>query len=79
MLRQQALDQACEQAREQKLAPLRRRYIDECVQARGRDRAYCERFYSDYGDRSGDRAPLFYDLPACVEAFDHRRSYRRRQ
>lgn len=76
-LRQQALDEACESARAEKLAPLRQRYIDECVRGRGRDQASCERFYSDYGDRSGIRPPLFYDLPECAEAFDYRRSYRR--
>ena len=58
----------CASARAEKLAPLRQRYIDECVRGRGRDR---------YGDRSGTRPPLLYDLPECVEAFDYRRSYRR--
>jgi len=70
---QQQLDQACEAAREQKLAPLRRQYIDECVQKQKKDRAYCERFYSDYGAQSGRRAPLFYDLPECVKAFEYKR------
>jgi hypothetical protein len=36
------------------------------------DRAACERFYADYGSRSGDRAPLFYDLPECVTAHNFR-------
>lgn len=75
--RQLALDQVCESARAQKLAPLRQQFVDECISERGKDKADCERFYSDYGERSGDRAPLFYDLPECVEAFDYRRSYRR--
>jgi hypothetical protein len=33
-------------------------------------RAECERFYADYGARMGGRAPLFYDLPECVAAFE---------
>ncbi len=35
----------------------------------------CQRFYSDYGARTGDRAPLYYDLPECVAAFEYRQSY----
>ena len=70
---QQGLDAACEAARTERLAPLRRQYIDDCVRERGTDRAACERFYADFGARSGNRAPLFYDLPECEEAFNYRR------
>jgi hypothetical protein len=72
--RQAELDAACEEAREHRLAPERRRHIDECVVRKQKpDRAACERFYSDYGAQSGSRAPLYYDLPACVEAFEYRK------
>ena len=72
---QSQLDQACENAREQKLAPLREHYIEECVAKNQRpDRASCERFYADFGAQSGSRAPLFYDLPECVEAFEYKRN-----
>ena len=71
---QARLDAACEAAREEKLAPLRAGFIDECVEKEQRpDRAACERFYADYGNQSGNRAPLFYDLPECVKAFEYRR------
>ena len=71
--RQAELDAACEAAREAKLALLRAQYIEECVAKEQRqDRAACERFYADYGSRSGDRAPLFYDLPECVTAHNFR-------
>jgi len=33
-------------------------------------RGECERFYADYGGRMGGRAPLFYDLPECIAAFE---------
>ena len=72
--KQKELDKACEVAREKKLTPLRERYIAECVEKWEKDRAYCERFYSDYGARLGNRAPLFYDLPECVSAFEYRNS-----
>ena len=71
---QKRLDAACEAAREKKLAPERERHIEECVAKKQRpDRATCERFYADYGNQSGNRAPLYMDLPECVEAFEHRR------
>ena len=74
---QQSLDAACEAARERKLEPERAMYAQECVQKKMKDTLEeCQRFYSDYGARIGDRAPLYYDLPECVAAFDYRQSYR---
>jgi len=71
------LDTSCEQARQRKIAPLREKVIRECVEKEQRpDRASCERFYADYGERTGSQDPLFYDLPECVKADDYRRSYR---
>ena len=76
---QKRLDAECEAARELKLAPERARFIEECVAEKQRaDRAACERFYSDYGARSGNRAPLYLDLPQCVRAYDFRKADRRR-
>ncbi len=72
--RQQArLDAACEAAREKNLSPLRAGYVEECIDNKQRpDRAACERFYADFGNQSGRRAALFYDLPECVKAFEYR-------
>ena len=71
---QAKLDAACEAAREKKLAPMRAGFIEECIEKKQRpDRAACERFYADFGNQSGNRAPLFYDLPECVKAFEYRR------
>jgi len=73
---QATLDAQCEAAREQKLAPERAFYIDECVAKKFKDsRQECERFYRDYGAQTGDRAPLYYDLPECVKAFDFRKNF----
>ena len=70
--KQKELDAVCEQAREKVLAPLRQQFVEECVAEKQQpDRASCERFYADYGARSGGRAPLFYDLPECEEAFNY--------
>ena len=74
---QQSLDAECEAARQRKLAPERAKYVQECEQKKERSTVQdCERFYSDYGARTGDRAPLYYDLPECVAAFEYRTSYR---
>ncbi len=72
---QKRLDAECQAAREAKLAPERERYIQECVEKKQRpDRDSCERFYADYGNQAGNRAPLYMDLPECVKAFEHSRS-----
>jgi len=76
---QARLDAICEQAREKQLAPMRAQFVEECVQNKDQpDRKACEAFYADFGAQSGRRAPLFYDLPECVEAFDYQNSQRQR-
>lgn len=77
--KQAELDRACEMARETKLAPMRQQFVEDCVKNREQsDRKSCETFYADFGAQSGNRAPLFYDLPECVEAFDFQNSQRKR-
>jgi hypothetical protein len=77
--KQAKLDATCEQAREKQLAPMRAQFIEECVQNKEQsDRKACEVFYADFGAQSGRRAPLFYDLPECVEAFEYQNSQRQR-
>ena len=76
---QARLDAVCEQAREKQLAPMRAQFVEECVQNKEQaDRKACETFYADFGAQSGRRAPLFYDLPECVEAFEYQNSQRQR-
>lgn len=75
--KQAELDAKCESARQRKLAVLRAELVEECVEKKQRsDRAACERFYKDHGERTGSQDPLFYDLPECVKAFENQRSYR---
>jgi len=69
--KQAKLDAACEVERQKKIAPMRKQVIEDCVANEElSDREECERFYADYGERMGGRAPLFYDLPECVTAFE---------
>lgn len=75
--KQAELDAACETARQQRLEPMRKKFVEECVREQERDsREECEAFYADYGAATGGRAPLFYDLPPCVEAFEYANSER---
>jgi len=70
--KQAELDAACEAARQEKLAPIRKQYVEECVANKELPSLEeCERFYADYGERTGRKAPLFYDLPECVAAFNY--------
>ena len=71
------LDRRCEDAREEKIAPLREAEIANCIQTGTGDQAWCETFWVDYGDPrrtvSGAVTPrLFHDLPECSEALDER-------
>jgi len=71
MEKQARLDSACEAERQKKIAPMRNKYIAECVSNKELpSQQECERFYAAYGERMGGRAPLFYDLPECVTAFE---------
>jgi len=71
------LDRRCEDAREERIAPLREAEIANCIQTGTGDQAWCETFWADYGGSrrmvSGGFTPrLFHDLPECVEALDER-------
>jgi hypothetical protein len=75
--KQAELDAVCESARLEKLTPMREGFVEQCVANKEKSsREHCERFYADYGNRMGGRAPLFYDLPACVTAFEYAKSSR---
>jgi len=73
--KQAKLDSVCEVARQKKLTPMKKKFVEECVANKelpGRDE--CVTFYADYGNRMGGRTALFYDLPECVTAFEYQQS-----
>lgn len=70
---QKDLDEKCEAARQVIIQPLKEEDIRKCIEDRRRDPGYCERYYRNYGDASANRPALFYGIPECVEAFDHRK------
>lgn len=75
--KQAQLDNACEVERQKKLAPMRKQVVEECVANKELpNRGECESFYASYGERTGRKAALFYDLPECVTAFEYQQSVR---
>ena len=62
----------CEEERQEQLAPLREKEIEECIKKQG-TREDCETKLSDFGNASrsvsgGSRLRMFDDLPSCVAA-----------
>lgn len=73
---QAELDARCEKAREARITPEREKLINDC-KAKGKDPAYCERYYSDWGAAHGaNRVPMYYDIPECVAAREAKESFR---
>ena len=76
------LERRCEDAREVQIAPLRKKAIEECVEAFEKEGRYtdhtpekCELFYRDYGEgehvtTGGQGKRMFDDLPECLEFYD---------
>lgn len=73
---QAELDQACEAARTVKLVPLRKQLFNECMNSKNTtDTAQdCTRKTADYNGNRYEAAPMFYDLPACVSAFEFQKA-----
>lgn len=72
------LERQCEATREARLKPLREAEIARCITEQKNDRAYCERYWRDYGNAvrlpNGTMRPrLFDDLPECAAAYRARR------
>jgi hypothetical protein len=74
--RQAELDQACEAARSAKLAPMRQQLFNECMNSKktANTEQDCKRQSADYNGNRQGAGPLFYDLPACVTAFEYKKA-----
>ena len=75
---QAALDAACEQAREVKLAHLREQMTADCIAEGKLDKQQCEAEFADHSGRAGNRQLPFYDLPECEKAFQNRKGSSRK-
>jgi len=73
----QTLTSNCEDARQQKLTPLRNEAISKCVSNDKKStdaKQKCERFYADFGaavryKSGGHKERMFNDLPECLKLY----------
>jgi len=73
--KQLTLDQACEVSRQKALKPRKKEIYQECRTKFKKSEKACKREAKAYnGNRIGG-APLFYELPACEKAFEHRKKH----
>ena len=74
-----AMEQACQDARKEKLMPERDILVQQCLQAGEGDMAACDEKHADYGEiKTGAIRMLgkYYDLPVCEEAYRARKHFK---
>jgi len=70
---QAKLDKACESARQKALAPRKKEIYQECLTKFKKDKSICQRQADAYNGNRIKGAPMFYELPACVKAFEFKK------
>jgi hypothetical protein len=68
--RQAELGAACETACSKRLVADRQKLVAASVGNAQGSQGECQADFSNYGERSGSRPPLYYDLPECEAAID---------
>ncbi len=71
--RQAELDRECETARQAALQPKREDIYQECINKFKKEEGVCRNEANSYNGNRISGAPLYYDLPECVQAFDYRK------
>ena len=71
--RQAELDRECETARQAALQPKREDIYQECINKFKKEEGVCQSEANAYNGYRISGAPLYYDLPECVQAFDYRK------
>ena len=73
-LKQQVLlDQQCEKDRYIALAPRRKEIYQECLNVFKKSEKVCKEDAAAYNGNRINGAPLFYEKPSCVKAFDYKK------
>jgi hypothetical protein len=74
----EALMSECETERQKNITPLKEEAIDDCINKQGKDKAHCDRFYRNFGERTvgGTRRGLFWELPVCQRAVEAQKYFR---
>ena len=75
------MQQTCEAAREEALAPMRARKTKSCIEQQIRRPEHCERYYQTYGNvtpgpSGAPQQGYYYDLPPCQEWLEAREALR---
>lgn len=73
-----AMEKACDDARQQKLAPERAALIEQCTREGESDQAGCTELYGNYGNYQGGairRMGKYNELPECQEAYKARKHF----
>ena len=70
---QAELDKACEAARQIKLEPRRKEIYKECREKFKKEKSVCKKEAKAYNGNRINGAPMFYEIPACVKAFNYRK------
>lgn len=71
--KQAELDAKCESARQVKLKPRKQEIYKECVTKFKKSKSVCKEEADVFNGNRINGAPMFYELPACVKAFDYRK------
>ena len=77
--KQAELDAKCENARQTKLEPLKKEVFADCMAKEEKEEAECQAEADGFNGARADRAPMFYDLPECSEAFEYRKKHSDRE
>jgi len=70
---QKKLDDACESARQIALLPRKKEIYQECLTKFKKSKEECKDQANAYNGNRINGAPMFYELPACVKAFEFRK------
>lgn len=71
--KQAKLDEACESARQKALKPRKKEIYQECLTKFKKSKTICQQEAETYNGNRINGAPMFYQLPECVKAFEFRK------
>lgn len=72
---QLTLDKECEKARQIALAPRKKEIYQECHEKFKKSEAVCKEEAQAYNGNRINGAPMFYELPECVKAFEYKNKH----
>lgn len=74
--KQSTLDKACESARQKALLPRKKEIYKECINKFKKEEKICQEEANAFNGNRINGAPMFYELPECVKAFEYQKKNR---